>query len=625
MEFLASVSPDTTALRADVVWLAADEREGRRAGTAGERAAAEYIANRFDELGLEPAGENGTYFQEFEVSLPARDGGQSSLTVMREAGPVLVNTSNDLVPLFCSDGERVSGRAWFCDYGITNEEKHWDSYKEVNLSGGIAVIVRGTPPESALPELPEEPVEEEEGVKKGRGWGNSGSIFHKIMLAKRNGAAGVVLVQHPDKSGEPLLAFDAAQMGRAGIPCAMLSAAATERLFKGYSDRVRAMDRGELKFVSANAGAQTSVAFQVPARPLPETGLSTVVVESGSTKEPVGVQLELRADVIRENAIARNVLARRLGALPDRTVVIGAHFDHLGHGGEGSLAPDAQGQIHNGADDNASGTACVLELARLLSDEFVPDGDVVFALWSGEELGLIGSEHFMRNPTFVLDEVHANINLDMVGRCDDGQLAVLGAGTSPVFEGWMASAGVFADLQLGVSLSGQGDGGSDHQSFLRREIPALHLFSGTHSDYHKPSDDSDKVEIDGMRRVVLLCLEFVTRMHAESELAFKKVDTEKEGSGRRRTSGARFGSVPSYLPDDRGLVLDGTSPGGPAEAAGLLGGDILTEVGSIEIKTIHDFVFALQTYKPGDVVRVRFLRDGELEETRVTLTSNQTE
>ena len=623
LTFLDSARPNVLSLKEDVVWLAADERQGRRAGTSGEKAAAEYIARRFERLGLEPAGENGTYFQEFEVSLPARDGGGSSLVVHQEGGPLLVDAQEAIVPLFCSEGGPVTGTAWFCGYGIVNEMMGWDDYGGQDLAGGIAFIVRGTPPDDVIGKHPE--AMEEEGVTKGHGWGNSGSIFHKVMTAKRHGAAGVVLVQHPEDSSEPLLRFDASQTGRAGIPCAMITSDTMSLMAGNYVGYLDLSDSVGDRQAHYDESDPIKLVVNISAHVIAQVGLQPYLVVEGVKPNSSPITVELRADVVRESAPARNVLARRTGALPDRTVVIGAHYDHLGHGGEGSLAPNEYGEIHNGADDNASGTACVLELARLLSGEWIPDGDVVFALWSGEELGLLGSEHFMRNPTFDLAEMHANINLDMVGRCDDGELTVLGAGTSPRFEGWMAGAGVYADLKLGVSLSPRGDGGSDHQSFLRREIPALHLFSGTHPDYHKPSDDAEKVEIDGMRRVVLLCLEFVTRMHQESELAFTEVDEEAQEPIHRRSSGARFGSVPSYAPDDRGLVLEGTSPRGPAEAAGLLGGDILTQVGAIGIGTIHDFVYALQAYKPGDVVKVRFLRDGEEQETRVTLTSNQIE
>lgn len=586
------VGPDVRALEADVYWLADDARDGRRAGTAGERAAGDFIAERFRELGLEPAGEDGTFFQEFEVPLPARDGGRSSLVYPGEEDMVFVHEARDLVPLFCSEGDRVTAPMVWCGYGIQNEDFAWDDYGDARLDGAIALCLRGVPPDARPVERPEA---ESDAVQKGSGWGNSGSLFHKVMTAKRHGAAGVVVVDHPT-SGSGLAPFDPAQVGRAGIPCVMLSPRALSEVWSEFGSTVAALD--------ATAASEPSDRLL----PVPRELFGNV---------------DLRADVVRGAAVARNVLARRPGVFPSRTVVIGAHYDHLGRGGEGSLAPTEHGVVHNGADDNASGTACVLELARIFSGDRIPDGDLVYALWSGEELGLLGSEHWMKHPTVDLARVQANLNMDMVGRAGDGVLQVLGAGTSPVFEGWMRPAGELAGLELKVNLSGQGTGGSDHQVFLRHEIPALHLFSGVHTDYHRPSDDPELVEYGGMERVVRLCVDLVTRMQAERSLAFRQVDDERKRTERERGTSAWFGSVPSYEDDPRGLLLNGTSPGGPAEAAGLLGGDVLTEVGEVAIATIHDFVYALQLYKPGDVVRVRYLRDGELEETRITLSTRQ--
>jgi len=322
------------------------------------------------------------------------------------------------------------------------------------------------------------------------------------------------------------------------------------------------------------------------------------------------------ADVERANGSAHNVLARLAGTGSAGTVVIGAHFDHLGWGGSGSLAA-GEVAIHNGADDNASGTAVVLELARVLAQD-PPAGDVVFALWSGEELGLLGSEHWIEHPTVDLEGVVANINLDMVGRAGAGTLQVLGAGTSPAFADWMEAAGAASGLELEVSLSGNGLGGSDHQTFIKREIPALHLFSGLHGDYHKPSDDSEGFEAEGAARVAALALDLTRRLQATDALVFEapKVDTERARGGR---FAVRFGSIPDYAYDGQGLKLSGASAGSPAERAGLMAGDVIIQVGDIEVEDIYAFMYALQTYKPGDVVRTRYLRDGAEESVRVTL------
>ena len=244
---------------------------------------------------------------------------------------------------------------------------------------------------------------------------------------------------------------------------------------------------------------------------------------------------------------------------------------------------------------------------------------MVFALWSGEELGLLGSEHWARHPTVPLERVSANLNLDMVGRAGDGVLTVLGAGTAEPIPVWLDQAAEGTGLELKVNRSGQGIGGSDHQTFLKREIPAVHFFSGIHGDYHRPTDDVERFEADGAARVTELGLALVRRLQSEP-LEFVVVEAE-EGEAQRVRGGFKvwFGTVPEYAYEGEGLLLAGTSAGSPAEKAGLLKDDVILQVGEVEVETIYDFMHALQIYKPGDVVLTRYLRDEVEEEVRVTL------
>jgi hypothetical protein len=248
---------------------------------------------------------------------------------------------------------------------------------------------------------------------------------------------------------------------------------------------------------------------------------------------------------------------------------------------------------------------------------------VLFALWSGEELGLLGSEYWAQHPTVPIAHVVANLNLDMVGRAGKGSIAVLGVGSCAPFEAWMKEEGPTVGLDLKLSGSGEGIGGSDHQTFLKRKIPALFFFSGVHADYHKPSDDTERFEADGAQKVAALGIDVVRRLCSAKELAWVdppapetvNPSAPKAGGGFR----VWFGTVPEYSFEGPGLLLAGTSAGSPAEKAGMLKGDILLQVGDIEIANINDFMYALQTYKPGDVVLARFLRDNKEESVRVTL------
>ena len=616
----ASTAPDALRIAQDVRWLADDAREGRRAGSAGEEAAASWLAQRLEALGLEPAGSEG-FLQPFEVPLPVRDGGGSRLTVtegdmIQELDGVVapVEASGDaaaepeaekapakeLVPLFCSAGGAAEGKLVFAGYGISSEDVARDDYAGLDVKGAVVVLVRGTPPDGLLPvRAPEPEASGAETPANPHGaapvptssWGGLGSVFNKVMEAKRRGAAAVVIAQHPGKE-EPMLRFEEGGSAEARIPALHVSADLAEQVLPGFERRVGELDAGTLP--SAMAWTERTA--------------------------------RVTADVVREKGTARNVLGRIPGRERGhgRTIVIGAHFDHLGRGGPGSLAPGEQGEIHNGADDNASGTATVIEIARVLAAGPPPAADVVIALWSGEELGLLGSEFWARQPTFPLEEVRANLNLDMVGRANNGKLSVLGAGTAQPFAGWLAEAGPAATLDLDVSLSGQGVGGSDHQTFLKREIPALHFFSGLHSDYHRPSDDYERFEPEGARRVVELALALVADIQGAPELAWvpPAKDAAEAPRGGFKT---RFGSIPDYAFDGEGMRLDGTSPGGPAEKAGLLRGDVIVGVGDQKIDGLGDFMYALNTHKPGDVVRVRFVRDGVEETCQVTLESNQVE
>jgi hypothetical protein len=583
----ASAKPDPARLAADVAWLADDAREGRRAGTEQAGACAEWIAVRMKELGLESAAE-GDWTQKFTVSLDPRDGGGSSLRFWEAVYDLNTEAQvqgRDLVaPLFCSEGGQAEGKLVWCGYGIEKVDRGWNDYQDVDVRGSIAVIARGTPPQ---PGAPKPEAGQETRIAGGSdGWGDGGSIFNKVMTAKRHGAVAVILL--PSKPEEGLLRFDAGHAARAGIPAIALCPEAADRLVPGYRKNLD----------EKSAGADSLHPGALPSRP------ATVI-----------------ADVVHGNGPAYNVLGLLPGKTHDRIVVVGAHYDHLGRGGEGSLAPKEFGQIHHGADDNASGTATVLEIARLLKSKGPPPCDVLVALWSGEEEGLLGSDYWSKHPTVPLDKVVAYLNLDMVGRAGNGKLQVLGAGTSPVFAGWMKDAAAASGLDLTVSVSGGALGGSsDHQTFLNHQIPALHLFSGLHGDYHKPSDTADKFEAAGAAKVAALGVDLVERMASAPKLAFvqPKVDKDRQEQvkGGFRT---RFGAMPSYSYDGVGVLLDGTSGDTPAERAGFLKGDVIRGMGDVKVDNIYDLMYALQLYKPGDAVLVKFQRDGKDQETRVTL------
>ncbi len=592
----ASFQADVAArLRADVAWLADDAREGRRAGTQQGLEAGRWIAERLRAVGLEPAGEKGTYEQEFRVPLEPRAGGGSWLKF--HDGPRLAESDTKLAPLFCAERGEVSGMPDWCGYGIELPEQGWNDFVGRDLTGRIAFVVRGTPRSpppapKATEEAPKESTQNPHGgtqpVAAGDPFASAGLVFMKVMNAKRKGAVGVVLVQHPSDAGKPVLAFHEGGSGRAGIPCLSLSWNDARAMF---GERIDGWAR------------------DLESRPSQDEGV-------------LGPPVAMSADVVRGQGSATNVLGRVRGKDRSRTVVLGAHYDHLGWGGTGSLAP-GQRAVHNGADDNASGTAALIEVGRQLAAGPPPPCDVIVALWSGEELGLLGSEWWIEHPTVPLDQVVGNVNLDMVGRADSNKIQVLGAGSSAEFAGWLAEAGPSAGMDLEVSASSSAmAGSSDHATFAKRKKPVLHLFSGLHGDYHKPTDDVERFEAEGAAQVVELTLDLTRRMAGAGAIAFVEPPAAEPGQQRARSGfGTWFGSMPNYAFAGPGVKIDGTSAGSPAERAGFLAGDVLLELGEVEIATIDDFMYALQHYKPGDVVLVGFERDGQREETRVTLSS----
>jgi Zn-dependent M28 family amino/carboxypeptidase len=304
------------------------------------------------------------------------------------------------------------------------------------------------------------------------------------------------------------------------------------------------------------------------------------------------------------------------GPLADETIVLGAHYDHLGLGGAGSLAPWTT-DIHNGADDNASGTATLLEAARRLATSGEkPRRRIVFIAFTGEERGLLGSAHYVRQPRFPLESTVAMFNLDMVGRLNENKLQVFGTGTAKEFEPLVDKLGEQYGFQIAKHPGGFGP--SDHSSFYAKKIPVLHLFTGTHSDYHRPSDDSPKINVEGMRRVADMLVDVVRATDAAEAkptyIEIKRVEALGDGGDR-----PYFGSIPDYGGNVEGLLLSGVVEGGPAEKGGLKGGDVIVKLGDSKITGIEDFDSALRKHKPGDKIKVTVQRDGKPVELEVTL------
>jgi hypothetical protein len=310
----------------------------------------------------------------------------------------------------------------------------------------------------------------------------------------------------------------------------------------------------------------------------------------------------------------RNVIGVLDGADPTlkgEVIVVGAHYDHLGHGHFGSAAPDLIGEIHNGADDNASGIAALLRVAALLSEGPRPARSVVFMAFTGEESGLLGSAHFAREPTVPLAGVRAMLNMDMVGRLEGRPLIIYGVDTATEWRPLLQPKANSLGLEL--ALRGEGYGPSDHTSFYINDIPVLHFFTNTHGDYHRPSDDWELIDADGLERVAQLVTAVARRLATpEQRLTLVRGAGEPpRAGGSGRGQGAYLGTVPDFTPVERGVLLGGVTPGSPGDAAGLRKGDLLIRLGIHEVADLEAFTAALQAHRPGDEVEVVVVRDGE--------------
>ncbi|MGH7127537.1 MAG: M20/M25/M40 family metallo-hydrolase, partial [Planctomycetaceae bacterium] len=304
------------------------------------------------------------------------------------------------------------------------------------------------------------------------------------------------------------------------------------------------------------------------------------------------------------------------GPLADETIIVGAHYDHVGLGGEGSLAPGSK-EVHNGADDNASGVAALIELARRLATrrERLPRR-VVFIAFTAEEVGLIGSARYVKEPVFPIETTIAMFNMDMVGRLRDDKLTVFGSGTTPRWEPWLRQQAEERDFDL--TLKPEGFGPSDHSSFYGKRIPVLHFFTGTHSDYHRPGDDWEKVNIQGMTRIIDLIEQLLVETAQEPKPP-EYVAIKQRAQFDRGGSRPYFGSIPDFGTETAGYAISGVAPGSPAAQAGLKGGDVIVQLGEYKIGGLNDFDLALRKFSPGEPVKVAVQRGGQEQEFTVIL------
>ena len=586
----ASAAPTA---RETVEYLASDALEGRGVGTKGIDAAADYIANRFKRAGLRPAPGMSGYFQTFAIMSGAKVGDGTSLA----AGDASFKLHEQFRPMSFSASGTFDAPAVFAGYGIASDEHGYDDYAGLDVRGKVVLAFRFEPhtTEGSSRFAPKDrPNDHSEHA----------TLERKAKLAAEKGAAALLIVTPPTHHKEQGL-----------LPLA--------RRYSG--------GQVSIPVVHVTGDVATTLLEQSGTPQFAE--LQKMIDDGGKPASRDLTGTRVRGDVRVEKVMApsKNVIAVLPGHGPrkDEYVVVGAHYDHVGRGGVGGARlAGTNGQIHNGADDNASGTTVLLQLAeRFARAKQKLDRSIVFVAFTAEEWGLLGSHEFVSSPPVPLNKIAAMVNLDMVGRVRDETIYVGGAGTAAAFDAIVKAA----DDRSPLKMKGMGRGGigpSDHSSFAMKKIPVLFLFSGMHGDYHRPTDDPEKVNYAGIDQVTDFTSDLVTRIVAMPPQQYVNAIDPKSPAATNPHTGAAMGGigvtlgvVPDYSSDgsDGGLRLSGVSPGSPAEAAGLKEGDVLVRFDDKKIADIYDLTEALQKGKPGQRVKLIVKRGGTETELHATL------
>jgi len=588
--FAATATIDPKNYLDEVKYLASPELKGRLTGSPELEKAAGYLRSKYETFGLQPLG--GSFEQAFPVTTDARLGEKNTFSFI-ENGKTVKLAADDFVPFNFSATGKLAGAVVFAGYGITAPEYNYDDYAGLDVKGKVVLVLRHEPQEA-----------DEKSVFEGKTYTQHAQFASKASNAKMHGAAGVILVS--DRANHPGAADDLEKFGvtagpsNAGLPFVQVKEARIDHWF-------------------ADAG-KTLAQIQADID-------KTLKPESFAF--PASVQVDANVDVERAVKTVHNVVAYLKGETPEY-VVIGGHYDHLGLGGQYSLAPSQTGTIHPGADDNASGAVGVLELARYFSKHPPTKRGVLFLNFAGEEQGLLGSAYYADHPLLPLKDAVAMVNLDMIGRMRENKLYLGGTASGSTLKATVEKELPKHDLKVDYS-GGPSEGSSDHTSFTAHQVPALFFFSGLHSDYHKPSDTADRIDAVAAAKMLSLVADIVEDLReAPGRPEFvKAAPSNPHGSGEGSNPGPvsgygpYFGSVPDFAEGINGVKFADVREGSPAAKAGLKAGDIMVEFDGKPISNLYDFTYALRGKKPGDEVAVKVMRDGKPLSVKCTLSRRE--
>ncbi len=586
----AAFSPQITKsdLQHEVEWLAEEKRDGRMTGTPGAQAAANWLADYFRTAGLKSFGNSFDLPFEFNAGERVIPEKSSCQIATVDGKKIEATLDRDFRPLAFSDNGTTEGEIVFAGYGLGVPDgagASYDSYDGLDVKGKIVLILRYVP----------ESVDQARRAHLNRYAG----LRYKAMLAREHGAKGVLVVTGPNSpnAGEIMALTNDGTSAGSSILAASINGKIADTLLLPSGKTLKQL--------------QTSLDDENPH------------AERGFVLPKVNVKLACGVEHLKKTD--RDVV----GYLPpqvqstDEYVLVGAHYDHLGHGGGNSLQrAGEENKIHPGADDNASGVAWMMELAASLAHERTEHPEkfrrgVIFAGWSGEEIGLIGSAAFCEHPPVPLNKIVAYVNADMVGRMRDNKLTVQGVGSSHVWKRMIEKRNIAA----GFNLALQDDPylPTDVTSFYVKNVPVLNFFTGAHEDYHRPTDTADKLNYEGLERVATFAKQIVADLVQTPERPdLAKVERSKQMGAGRETLRAYLGTIPDYTTEVKGVKLSGVRGGSPAEKAGLKSGDVIVEFAGQKIANIYDYTYALDAVKIGKPVKMIVERNGQ--QTTLTVT-----
>lgn len=573
-------------MKHDIFFLASDECEGRGVATQGINKAADFIAAEFKKAGLKPGGPDGSYFQPFTMNGQTKLASPNSLVLHGPQGQEIELKQGEHFSVAGLSGSgKVSAPVVFAGYGVTAAEAKYDDFQGLDVAGKVVVLLRKTP----RPDSVHAPF---------AGSSNSAhaALIAKMTNAESHQAAAVLIVNDRDtaRSTDVLMDFGFFAMGggAAKVPVLHIRRAMADRLFQsGLGTTLASLEADIDRDLKPRGAALTGWTA---------TAETTVDRPKLNVKNVVGV-------------------VEGSGKLADETVVVGAHYDHLGYGGMGSLARGSKA-IHHGADDNGSGTTSVIELARRFGKP-AEGGDrrrLVFMTFSGEEMGLLGSDYYVKNPLFPIDRTVAMVNLDMVGRLGkdaaSGQdkLLVEGAGSAKHFNTLLDELNEKYDFKMTRKASGFGP--SDHASFYGKKVPVLFYWTGTHPDYHRPSDTADKINIAGMCKIANLAEDTINHLaKASGRPEYVQVASSGGRGAGSGVQGPRLGIMPGYAEGDdkEGVLVERVNDGGPGAKAGLKSGDRIVEIAGKPVRNVEAYMAVLATQKRGEAVEIGVLRNGK--------------